>query len=325
MHIVIPYAGWQAGAADGLALPNLQAFLAASSLQTSTLPESAFDFYLPNDVLLAQLYGLAGAAAGTVPWAAWQRAQADLPSDGAWARISLCHWQMGMREARLHQPNKLALTEDQADAIWKSLGDWLAQDGITLMPSANAAPYERHAQADWFVDLPTVCMSRAAQDSLMDGAEKGRNAAAQKLARLQGEAQMLLYNHPVNTEREAQRLPAINAFWLDGAGSLSNTPTKDLEEAIVLRTLQNAAETTSLDAWRAAWLALDKDFFAPATLDAQLQKTGAAGLQISFCGLNSVKTYIYGQQSLINKLKTRFLSSFNYFSPSKLPEQLSNL
>ena len=325
MHIVIPYAGWHAGAADGLARPNLQAFLAASTLQTSALPESAFDFYLPHDVLLAQLYGLDGAATGTVPWAAWARAQAGLTSSGTWARISLCHWQMGMREARLHQPEKLALTEEQADAIWQSLGDWLAQDGITLVPSTNAAPYQRHAQADWFSDLPTVCMSRAAQDSLMDGAEKGRNAAAQKLARLQGEAQMLLYNHPANSEREAQRLPAINAFWLDGAGSLSNTPTKGLEEVTVFPTLQNAAEAANLDAWRAAWLALDQDFFALAALERHLRKAGGDGLRVSFCGLYRVQTYIYRQQSLPKKLKLQFFKPFKYFSPSKLPEQLSNL
>ena len=325
MHIVMPYAGWQAGAADGLARPNLQAFLAASSLESSALPEAAFDFYLPHDVLLAQLYGLDGLATGTAPWAAWARAQAGLASDGALARISLCHWQMGMREARLHQPAKLALTEAQAAAIWQSLGDWLAQDGITLVPSANAAPYERHAQADWFADLPTVCMGRAAQESLMDGAEKGRNAAAQKLARLQGEAQMLLYNHPANAEREAQRLPPINAFWLDGAGSLGTPPAQSLKEVLVLPSLQNAAEAMDLEAWRAAWLALDEELLAPEALEAQLQKAGAEGLRISLCGLNRVQTYAFKQQSGLNKLKMQILKSFNYFTSSKLPEQLSNL
>lgn len=325
MHIVIPYAGWQAGAADGLARPNLQAFLAASSLESSALPAAAFDFYLPHDVLLAQLSGLDGASTGTLPWAAWARAHAGLSSDGAWARISLCHWQMGMREARLHQPKKLALTEVQATAIWQSLGDWLAQDGITLVPSTNAAPYERHAQADWFADLPTVCMDRAAQDSLMDGAEKGRNAAAQKLARLQGEAQMLLYNHPANAEREAQRLAPINAFWLDGAGSLSAQPAQRLEEVRVLPALQNAAEASSLDSWRAAWLALDQDFFAPDALEAQLQKAGAEGLRISLCGLNRVQTCSYSQQSGLKKLKMQLLKSFKHFTQSNLPEQLLNL
>ena len=325
MHIVIPYAGWQAGADEGLARPNLQAFLATSSLQKSTLPENAFDFYLPHEVLLAQLFGLGGAATGTVPWTAWQRDQAGLNSNGVWARISLCHWQMGMREARLHQPNKLALTEAQAASIWKTLGDWLAQDGITLVPSINATPYERHAQADWFADLPTVCMSRAAQESLMHGAEKGRNAAAQKVARLQGEAQMLLYNHPVNAEREAQRLPPINAFWLDGAGELGSSSTQAAEEVLVLPALQDAAEAHDLAAWRKAWLALDQDFFAPAALVAQLQKAGADGLRVSLCGLNSVKTYAYREQSSIKRLKFQFLKSFKRFLSSKLPEQLLNL
>ena len=185
MHIVIPYAAWQAGAADGLARPHLQAFLAANRAQPVPLPDEALDFYLPHEALLAQLYQLDGAQTGTVPWAAWQRGQAGLDSSGAWARITLCHWQMGMREARLHPPGPLAISQAQADALWHSLGEWLAQDGITLVPSASGAPFERDAQADWFADLPSVSMRRAAQGSLMDAAQKGRNPSAQKIARLQ--------------------------------------------------------------------------------------------------------------------------------------------
>ena len=104
MHIVIPYAAWQAGAADGLARPHLQVFLAANRAQPVPLPDEALDFYLPHEALLAQLYQLDGAQTGTVPWAAWQRGQAGLDSSGAWARITLCHWQMGMREAACTRP-----------------------------------------------------------------------------------------------------------------------------------------------------------------------------------------------------------------------------
>ena len=325
MHIVMPYAAWQAGAADGLARPHLQAFLAASDAQALPLPESALDFYLPHDVLLAQLFGLNGLATGTVPWAAWQRAEEGLPSSGAWARISLCHWQMGMREARLHPPGPLAISQTQADALWHSLGEWLAQDGITLVPSASGAPFERDAQADWFADLPSVSMRRAAQGSLMDAAQKGRKPSAQKIARLQGEAQMLLYNHPVNAEREAQRLPAINAFWLDGAGALGQPADPPAEEVVLVRTLQDAAEANNLAAWRQAWLVLDEELFAPAALQSKLAQGGSAGLRISFCGLQGAQTHIYGAQSALNRIKSLFLKVFSHFKPSNLPEQLSNL
>ena len=325
MHIVIPYAAWQAGTADGLARPHLQAFLAANRAQSVPLPDEALDFYLPHEALLAQLYQLDGAQTGTVPWAAWQRGQAGLDSSGAWARITLCHWQMGMREARLHPPGPLAISRAQADALWHSLGEWLAQDGITLVPSASGAPFERDAQADWFADLPSVSMRRAAQGSLMDAAQKGRKPSAQKIARLQGEAQMLLYKHPVNAEREAQRLPAINAFWLDGAGELGKPTAPPAEEVVLVRTLQDAAEANNLAAWRQTWLALDEKLFAPAALQNKLAQAGSAGLRISFCGLQGAQTHIYGTQSPLNRLKSLFLKVFSHFKPSNLPEQLSNL
>ena len=325
MHIVIPYAAWQAGTADGLARPHLQAFLAANRAQPVPLPDEALDFYLPHEALLAQLYQLDGAQTGTVPWAAWQRGQAGLDSNGAWARITLCHWQMGMREARLHPPGPLAISQVQAEALWHSLGEWLAQDGITLVPSASGAPFERDAQADCFADLPSVSIRRAAQGSLMDAAQKGRNPSAQKIARLQGEAQMLLYNHPVNAEREAQRLPAINAFWLDCAGELGKPSAPPAEEVVLVRTLQDAAEANNLAAWRQAWLALDEELFAPAALQSKLAQAGNAGLRISFCGLHGAQTHTYGAQSPLNRLKSLFLKVFSHFKPSNLPEQLSNL
>ena len=93
----------------------------------------------------------------------------------------------------------------------------------------------------------------------------------------------------------------------------------------MLRTLQNAAETANLDAWRAAWLALDQDFFAPAALVRHLQKAGSDGLRISLCGLNSVQTYAYEQESKLMRLKSKLLKSFNYFRSPKLPELLLNL
>jgi hypothetical protein len=42
------------------------------------------------------------------------------------------------------------------------------------------------------------------------------------------EIQMLLHEHPVNGERAARRLPAINSLWLWGFGQLRGASTGDL-------------------------------------------------------------------------------------------------
>ncbi len=42
------------------------------------------------------------------------------------------------------------------------------------------------------------------------------------------ELQMLLHEHPVNTQRQLRGLPALNAIWVHGEGMLS-----DLSPAVV--------------------------------------------------------------------------------------------
>jgi hypothetical protein len=47
---------------------------------------------------------------------------------------------------------------------------------------------------------------------------KGTGAMA--WAKFQNELQMLLFEHPVNTKREAMHLPVINSVWCYGGGQL---------------------------------------------------------------------------------------------------------
>jgi hypothetical protein len=60
---------------------------------------------------------------------------------------------------------------------------------------------------------------------LTDWMPLGERAAA--FRRLQNEVQILWHAHPVNTAREARRLPPVNAFWIWGAAGAGTLPAPD--------------------------------------------------------------------------------------------------
>jgi hypothetical protein len=74
-----------------------------------------------------------------------------------------------------------------------------------------------------------------------------------KFSRLQAEMQMLLYTHPISDARLSRGLPAVNSFWVDGAGALDALPSPKGQVSMDLR-LQDAAHSES--ACRSAWAAL---------------------------------------------------------------------
>jgi hypothetical protein len=79
---------------------------------------------------------------------------------------------------------------------------------------------------------------------------------ARTLHRLQSEMQMLLYTHPVNDARAAQGLPAVNSFWVSGAGALPPTVPEISAPALDL-SLRESALRQDWAAWAQAWQQLD--------------------------------------------------------------------
>ena len=70
------------------------------------------------------------------------------------------------------------------------------------------------------LQVQTVTPEFAAANPHAEILPRGRDAGA--LRRLMTEMQMLLHEHPVNTQRQARGLPAINAIWIHGEGILSD-------------------------------------------------------------------------------------------------------
>jgi len=290
VHLLIPYAGWLPGAADDLPLPVLHDLLSKMQLPRQVLrPEGAF-FYLKHEVDLAALYGLAGDETGRLPLAALQRFRAGMPpaAGQAWGRISLCHWQIGMNDGQLRAPATLGVTADEAARIWDALSPLLAEGGLRIDASPALPPYARHVRVDGVLaDLPCASVERVAGCELSDYLPRAApSSAAGQWQRILAEAQMLLYQHPINDAREARRQPALNSIWLDGVGAL---PPDFAPAAVeVIPDLQQAAEAGDLAAWRAAWLRIERECVP--TWQAALD-TGQA-LEITLCGLQRSATFV---------------------------------
>jgi hypothetical protein len=103
--------------------------------------------------------------------------------------------------------------------------------------------------------LPTASIDRAI----------GRNVdlwlqdqpALLPVRRLQSEAQMLLYVHPLNDERAARGAPTMNSFWLSGTGPAAPSDAMLPRDVAIDDRLRAPALAEDWSGWAEAWQALD--------------------------------------------------------------------
>ena len=267
-----------------LDLPMLRALLQrlAPGASLAGTPQS---LSMPHERAWAQALGLPSED-GRIPWAAWRRVeQGQAPGAQAWAFVTPCLWHIGADHVTLSDPAALRLDEAASRALLDSLAPWFAEDGITLH---YEQPTRWLAQGALFADLPTATLERVLGRDVRHWLPPlASSEAARRLQRLHSEVQMLLYTHPFNAAREAQGLPAVNAFWVHGAGALPadwHTPRAATAAAPTTLTVAEDLRAPALredwHAWAAAWQRLDA---GPLTaLHAQMQR--GAAVQLTLCG-----------------------------------------
>lgn len=251
MHLIIAYAATDRhpAALEALQLPHLQRALQLLQAQEPIRADDDVP-WLAHEAVHAQALGWP--ETGPWPWAAHQT-QSTQPTPQAW--VSPCHWQIGMDQVVMHPAEQLGLTLPQAQAIIDSLQPLLAEDGLQVRPHT---PILWHAQGEILQDIRCASLERMAGSHVKPWLTPESLSAP--LRRLQSEAQMLLYHHPVNDERTAQGLLPVNALWFHGAGRPQPSPGQAhtrLEIALHLPTLQAHAQ-----AWLQAWQALDQTALA---------------------------------------------------------------
>ncbi|KQP45545.1 hypothetical protein [Pseudorhodoferax sp. Leaf274] len=253
-----------------LQLPALSALLAElAPAPLARLPEEALD--TPAERALAQAQGLAGED-GRLPWAAAAAVAAGLPPGQDWAFLTPGHLEVGMNQVRLADPALLALPADQADALLASMAPYLAEDGIVV---------ECWQDGRWLAHgAPFHGLATASPERVLG--EDNLNAwlpASPLLRRLQNEMQMLLYTHPVNDAREAQRLMTVNTLWISGCGTWPAVPPRPAA-AQVVDALRASARQGDWAGWAAAWQHIDSTCCAPLL---QRLRAGEA-VALTLCG-----------------------------------------
>ena len=292
-HWVIPFAASQSEPcllalprldAD-TALPHLRALLARlAPLQRWEGDEYALS--MPHERVLGTALGWDTGAGqdGRLPWSAWWAARdgVNLDTSRAWALLSPGHWLMGRDHLTVLDPQTLGLDEAASRAALDALRPFFEEDGWTLVWGTPTRWYASHPALD---GLPTASLDRVVGRNpdlwLQDGQAGGTPHPLFKgLRRLQAEAQMLLYNHPLNDAREAAGLPTVNSFWVSGCGRPPLAPATLPEGTTLHDDLRASLLSDDLAVWIDTWQQLD------ATVLAEARATLERGepLLLTLCG-----------------------------------------
>jgi hypothetical protein len=300
LHLLVPFASASAPECQALLkdlkLPELEALLSEMAL-VQTVAGDDHSLSTPHERAHAKALALLQADGtpwpdGRIPWAAALSDTPTLPQ--AW--FTPCHFQVGMDQVTLLPGDQVGLTDEHARPLFEALAPFCEEDGITLRYDSAT---RWHATGEPLRDLACASLDRVSGRSL-DGwmADNPlQHAGSQLLKRLQSEAQMLFYTHPVNDAREAARQPIVNGFWVSGAG-VSPTAADPGAAPRMPDDLRQAALRADWRAWQAAWEALDGT--AVRALREALQQ--GRRVQLTLCGERSSRSWVSMQRSAVARL-----------------------
>ena len=286
MHLLIPFASALSDAAmqvvHDLPLPNL-AWLLARLTPTARDEGNAFTPCPPHERALATAWGWRSAA-GALPFAA-RAARADgIEVQGrAWGLVTPVHWHVGRDHVTLVDPQALALTEAESRAAFDAVRDLFESEGIAL---EWGAPLRWYAAHESFANLPCASLDRVIGRNVERWMrfDAGDRPEPRLIRRLQSELQLLLYPHPINTQREERGELTINSFWLSGCGRFQASDESAVDIDASLR------ETLLADDWAAwadAWRGLDAGRLA------RLREAASHGepVALTLCGERSAQRF----------------------------------
>ncbi len=251
-QIIVPSAGLQPFETTATAFEL--ALLTGSWKESQRIELDEDSFSMPHEIAYARALGLPSDE-GKMPWAAFEAQTLGKPC--AW--VHPCRLDVGMTDMVMQPTQRLQLTDAESRELHALIAPYFEQDGIELRYNSATRWLAFGAQ---FEDFQCASLSRVQGRSINDFLpDAGKFAQQLKLSRLQAEVQMLLYTHPISEARLSRGLPAMNSFWVDGAGKLDAMPANSAEIQLELR-LQDAmhSEAAYLHAWHSLcneWTQLD--------------------------------------------------------------------
>jgi hypothetical protein len=194
---------------------------------------------------------------GCLPWAA-NAAQQDgisVAAQGAWGQITPVNWQVAADHIRLSSPEQLELSAADSRLFFQALQPLFEERGWHIVWGAPLRWYARHESLE---HLPSASLERAIGRNIGPWLEPQKQLKV--LQQLQNEVQMLLHQHPLNTERINQGHLPVNSFWLHGCGpAQAPAEANHLHIASMLRAPCLAQEW---DTWMHNWQILDNTVIA---------------------------------------------------------------
>lgn len=210
MHLIVPYlfpsAHFLQAALQDLRLPALETLVARGRQHSSSA------------------MGLEGAlcrAWGVEQQRDWPWAPLSLPVDDGtldqahWLRTDPVHIRIQQDRLILLGSELLELHPEEAAALCTDLHAHFGE-AFHPLPLQPERWYWRMEQDPQMETTPLSLAVGRPIDTLLP-----RGSDAMKWRTLLNEIQMLLFNHPVNQQREARNLPMINSVWLWGGGCAS--------------------------------------------------------------------------------------------------------
>ena len=140
-----------------------------------------------------------------------QTARGDA-AQAQWLLADPVHLQMEMRDARLMAWDTLQLGESETDAIHQALAPVFADAGYRF----SAGDGRFFIRADTGEQLPAFTPA----PEMLGCTLSEHLPAERRWAALFNECQVILYNHPLNVERQRRGMATVNALWFWGQGVL---------------------------------------------------------------------------------------------------------
>jgi len=193
-----------------LQAPALGALLSRTS-NARRAPKTDIVHALPHETWLARALGVG--QDGATPFAgAAMRGFGFESGAGRWYIVTPAHIQIARSHLMMADTRQVSLDDADGRALFDAAKGLCEEIGHELRYGDAHTWFLR---ADDWAGFETASPDTVANMDLTDFMPKG--AGAQAYRRLQNEVQMAWHAHPVNTAREARRLPVVNAFWVWGA------------------------------------------------------------------------------------------------------------
>jgi hypothetical protein len=289
-HHILPAAGLQPFESGSQAFNPAGMLLDWQEIATDRIELDEDSPSMPHEVAYARALGIPSDE-GLIPWAALETE--TLGKACAW--LHPCRLDVGMTDMVMQPTSRLRLTDAESRELLALIAPYFEQDEIELRYHSASRWL---ALGDQFAQFECASLARVQGRSINDFLpDVGEFPQQLKLSRLQAEVQMLLYTHPSTEARLARGLPAVNSFWVDGAGVLEAMPPSSKQVSLDF-CLQDAAHDPK--AYLNVWQSLDlsaEEIAAKAAANNQ-------ALRLTFCGERQAITYVAQKASWKQKFSS---------------------